>query len=101
MDNGHEFELDDKGFMKEPERWTEEIAGKLAVLQNIMQLTDDHWKVINYIRQYYLEYGIAPPVKMVSKKTGYESRLILELFPTGAAQGACKIAGLSEPTGCV
>ncbi len=101
MDSEHEFELDDKGFMKEPERWTEEIAGKLAALQNMTQMTDDHWKIVNYIRGYFLEYGIAPPVKMVIRKTGYDAHSISELFPAGAAQGACKIAGLSEPTGCV
>lgn len=95
------LELDEKGFLKEPHKWTIQVAESLAVIQGIDKLTDDHLKVINYIREYFLEFGIAPMVKKVCKKTGLDLKYILELFPAGLAHGACRIAGLPEPTGCI
>jgi tRNA 2-thiouridine synthesizing protein E len=62
---------------------------------------EDHWKLVNYLRDYYLKYEIAPPVRMLVKQTGLDLKKIYELFPGGPAKGACKIAGLPKPTGCV
>lgn len=95
------LELDENEFLKEPDKWTLKVAEALAKLENIEQLTEDHWKVINYIREYFLEFGIAPMVKKLCRKTGFNSTYIYELFPSGPARGACKIAGLPEPTGCI
>jgi len=69
--------------------------------EEIEKLTDEHWAVINYIRQYYLENNIAPMVRKVCKNTGLSLKKIFELFPSGPAKGACKIAGLPKPDGCV
>ncbi len=69
--------------------------------EEIEKLTDEHWAVINYIRQYYLENNIAPMVRKLCKNTGLSLKKIFELFPSGPAKGACKIAGLPKPDGCV
>ena len=53
------------------------------------------------LRGYYLEFGVAPMIRKVVKETGFQLKHIYELFPTGPAKGACKLAGLPKPTGCV
>lgn len=98
---GKVIELDEDGFIQEPELWDEELAKELAKTEEIEELTEDHWKIVNYLRNYYLEYGIAPMVRKLCKDTGYDLKTIYELFPSGPAKGACKIAGLPKPTGCV
>lgn len=95
------LEIDEDGFIQEPERWSQDVAVALAKTEGVEDLTDDHWKVVNYLREYYLEYGIAPMIRKLCKSTGFKLNQIYELFPSGPAKGACKVAGLPKPTGCV
>ncbi len=95
------LEVDEDGFIQEPELWNEEVAKALATTENVDNLTEDHWKVVNYLREYYLEFGIAPMIRKLCKQTGFSLKEIYELFPSGPAKGACKVAGLPKPTGCV
>lgn len=99
--NGIDVPVDEDGFIQEPERWNEQLALALAGTDGVPSLTDSHWKVINYIRAYYKEFDIAPMVRKLCKETGFSLREIYELFPSGPAKGACKVAGLPKPTGCV
>lgn len=100
--NGKKYEVDEDGFLQELDKWTEDFAQGYANLEGIEgQLTEDHWKLINYIRDYYAKFGIAPMVRKITKDTGYNLKRIYELFPSGPAKGTCKLAGLSKPTGCV
>jgi TusE/DsrC/DsvC family sulfur relay protein len=99
--DGIEVDVDEDGFIQEPEKWSEELAEAIAQTEEVEDLTDDHWKVINYLRQYYQEFGIAPMIRKLCKETGFQLKYIYELFPSGPAKGACKIAGLPKPTGCV
>lgn len=96
-----EVKVDDDGFMQEPEKWTKEIAECLAKQDGIETLTENHWKVINYLRDYYTKYKIAPPIRQLVKETGFKLKEIYDLFPAGPAKGACKYAGLPKPTGCI
>ena len=98
---GEMFEVDEDGFIQDPDRWNEQVAGALAEGEGISELTDEHWKVINYLRDYYLKFGIAPMIRRLCKETGFKLKKIYELFPSGPAKGACKLAGLPKPTGCV
>ncbi len=98
---GKQFEVDEDGFMLDVAQWTPEVAIGLAKSEGIDALTDDHWKVINYLRGYYQKFNVAPPVRMVCKETGFSLKRIYELFSTGPAKGACKLAGLPKPTGCI
>lgn len=95
------YDVDEDGFLQEPELWNENVARDFAKSEAVEELTDGHWKVINYIRNYYLQFGIAPMVRKVCKETGYKLADIYKLFPSGPAKGACKLAGLPKPTGCV
>jgi tRNA 2-thiouridine synthesizing protein E len=100
--NGQTVELDEDGFMVDPDMWTEDIAKYFAAGEGITgELTDEHWKVIRYVRDYYKQFQIAPMVRKLCKETGCNLKAIYELFPSGPAKGACKLAGLPKPTGCV
>jgi len=98
---GMELEIDEDGFIQEPDKWNNKVAEDLAKTENAYPMGDDHWKVVNYLRNYYLEYEVAPPIRMLTKETGFDLKYIYQLFPTGPAKGACKVAGLPKPTGCV
>ncbi len=95
------IDVDEDGFMQEPELWNEGIAKALATTEAVNDLTEEHWKVVNYLREYYLKFGIAPMIRKLCKETGFPLKRIYELFPSGPAKGACKVAGLAKPTGCV
>lgn len=99
--DGIEVEVDEDGFIQEPDMWSEELAEAIAKTEEVEDLTEDHWKVINYLRDYYQQFGIAPMIRKLCKETGFQLKYIYELFPSGPAKGACKIAGLPKPTGCV
>ena len=93
--------VDEDGFMEEPEQWSEAVGVALATTEGVDEMTEEHWKVVNYLREYYLKFGIAPMIRKLCKETGFPLKKIYELFPSGPAKGACKVAGLAKPTGCV
>jgi TusE/DsrC/DsvC family sulfur relay protein len=98
---GVQLEVDEDGFIQDPQNWSETVAAVLAGDEEVESLTEDHWKVVHYIREYYMKFGIAPMVRKLCRDTGYDLTTIYQLFPSGPAKGACKIAGLPKPTGCV
>ena len=95
------LEIDEDGFIQEPERWNKDVAEALAKTEGVDEMSDEHWKVVNYLCEYYLEFGVAPMIRKLCKSTGFKLKKIYELFPSGPAKGACKVAGLPKPTGCV
>jgi len=99
---GTQIEVGEDGFLVDPSLWDQDLACFLAEREEgIKDLTPDHWQVINYLNRYYQEFGVAPMVRLLCKETGFRLKYIYELFPSGPARGACKIAGLPKPTGCV
>jgi len=96
-----DIEVDEDGFMQEPDQWNEEVAKALATTEGVEELGDDHWKLVNYLRDYYLKFGIAPMIRKLCKDNGFTLKYVYEMFPSGPAKGACKVAGLAKPTGCV
>ena len=99
--NNHILEVDGDGFLKNPEVWDENVAAILAEGDGTGELTEKHWAVIKYIREYYLENNMAPMVRKVCQNSGLRLKELYEIFPLGPAKGACKIAGLPKPDGCV
>jgi tRNA 2-thiouridine synthesizing protein E len=94
--------LDEDGFLQNPEAWTDDVAQWMALhLLGIPHLSEEHWKLIRYLRQYWETYGVCPPIRMVTKMTGISLEHLYELFSDGPAHGACKVAGAPKPTGCV
>ncbi len=97
---GAKYEVDGKGFLQTPERWNESVARAFAALDGVKEMTEDHWKVVNYLRAYYVANGICPMVRRLVKETGLSLKQLWVLFPKGPADSACKWAGAAKPTGC-
>ncbi len=105
--NGNVFETDEEGYLATLSDWSPDIAAAMAN-EDDCDLGDNHWEVINFLRNYYEEYQIAPAVRVLTKAIGKKlgadkgnSKYLYELFPYGPAKQACKYAGLPKPTGCV
>jgi tRNA 2-thiouridine synthesizing protein E len=104
---GKSYEIDDDGYLINWQDWNEDLAGQLAKIEGI-ELTDAHWEVIRFLRNYFLQYQIAPMIKILVKEIGKvmgpekgNTKYLYELYPGGPAKQACKFAGLPKPTGCV
>ena len=104
---GKTFETDEEGYLVNITDWNEDIGAYLAQTENVA-MSEQHWEVVNFLREYYNEYQIAPAVRVLTKAIGKKlgadkgnSKYLYELFPYGPAKQACKIAGLPKPTGCV
>lgn len=97
----HVIKLDDSGFMTSPENWTKETAKLIAKYDGIGELTEQHWQVLNLIRSHWEETERTPMIRTLCNETGLKLKDIYQLFPRGPARGACRIAGLPKPEGCV
>lgn len=105
--NGRSYETDEEGYLANLSEWSEEVADFIAKQENV-EMTTNHWEVVNFLREYYNDFQIAPAVRVLTKAIGKKlgtdkgsSKYLYELFPYGPAKQACKIAGLPKPTGCV
>jgi len=98
---GKVFDVDGDGFLQNPKIWNKEVAQIFANQDGTGELTEQHWKVVNFIREHWQETDMAPMVRKVCQSTGLRLREIYQLFPLGPAKGACRIAGLPKPDGCV
>ena len=105
--NGKRYETDAEGYLTNLNVWSPEVARAMADDEGLA-LSDEHWQVIDFLREYYQEYGIAPSVRVLVKTIGQrlgedkaKSSYLYRLFPEGPAKQACKYAGLPKPTGCV
>jgi len=105
--DGQEIATDEEGYITNLPDWTPELAEVIAKSEEV-EMGEEHWAVVNFLRDYYEEYQIAPAVrvliKSIKKSMGPEvgnNKYMYELFPYGPAKQACKIAGLPKPTGCV
>ena len=101
------LETDEEGYLQNLDDWSQKVAESMAAGDGI-ELTEFHWEVINFLRDYYDEYKIAPAIriltKAMAKKLGRErgnTRYLYKLFPEGPAKQACRYAGLPKPTGCI
>ncbi len=104
---GKSYETDEEGYLANLSDWSHELAEAMARMDGC-DLTENHWEVVNFLREYYEEYQIAPAVRVLTKAIGKRlgkdkgnSKYLYELFPYGPAKQACKYAGLPKPTGCV
>ncbi len=105
--NGKSLETDEEGYLANLNDWEKDVATVMAKEDDI-DLSEDHWEIINFLREYYEEYQIAPAVRVLTKAVGKKlgkdkgnSKYLYELFPYGPGKQACKFAGLPKPTGCV
>ena len=105
---GKNINVDEEYYLTNLADWNEDVAKVLAKRDDNLQLTANHWEIMNFLREYYDEYKISPAVrvmtKAIGKKLGWEkgnTKYLYELFPYGPAKQACRFGGLPKPTGCV
>ncbi|MEG3641169.1 TusE/DsrC/DsvC family sulfur relay protein [Magnetococcus sp. PR-3] len=105
--NGTTYETDEDGYLVDLGQWNEDVANYLAKEEGI-DMTESHWEVVHFLREYYEEYKIAPMIRILTKAIGKKlgkdkgnTKYLYDLYPGGPAKQACKIAGLPKPTGCV
>lgn len=100
--NGVELETGEDDYLLEP-NYDDEVARVIAAAENI-ELGDDHWKVIRYLREQYQEHGHTPNYRNMLKDLAqimpeHDSKSLYDLFPEGPAKQAVRIAGLTKPFG--
>ncbi len=98
---GITVDRNDEGFFTDPDQWTESMVPELASAEGISELTDDHWRVIHFMRAEYAEKGTGPTVRVLGKTSGVSVKELYQLFPKGPAKIAAKIAGIPKPRGCI
>jgi len=99
--------VDEKGYLLDPSVWERSVAEHMAKHDGV-DLTEDHFAVIDIFRDYFRQYEIEPPmralVKLVAERMGEEkgsSRFLYRLFPEGPTIQACRYAGLPRPLSCI
>jgi tRNA 2-thiouridine synthesizing protein E len=92
--------FDDDGFMTDHNAWNKEIGEAIANVLEI-DLTEDHWQVIEFAREEYAKNDDAPSLRRITKTLNITTKALYDMFPGGAAKIAAKIAGLPKPTGCI
>ena len=105
--NNMQIETDSAGYLLNANQWNQNVALAIAAQENL-QLTDAHWEVIYFVRDFYQEYKTSPAIRMLVKamaqKLGEDkgnSRYLQRLFPDGPAKQATKLAGLPKPAKCL
>jgi TusE/DsrC/DsvC family sulfur relay protein len=98
---GSIVDLDREGFFVDPTQWTAAMVPALAAAEGIDELSEDHWRVIRFMRAQYLEKGTGPTVRVLGKTSGVSIKELYQLFPKGPAKIAAKIAGIPKPRGCI
>lgn len=97
---GHEVEVNEEGFLTQPSQWNEELGAALAGLIGI-ELTEDHWKVINFLRSDHEAQGETATLRRVSTQMGLPVKHLFTLFPGKPAKKMSYVSGLPKPKGCV
>lgn len=105
--NGISYDVDKHNYLVNLSDWNENLAVHIASLENIT-MSDEHWEVVRFIRQFYIEFNTSPAVRMLVKAMAKEygpekgnSRYLYTLFPKGPAKQATRIAGLPKPAKCI
>ena len=98
--SGTEVKLNAEGFFEDPSQWTRDMATEMAAADGLT-LSDKHWQVIDFMRREFLEKGTGPTVRVLGKASGVSIKELYQLFPTGPAKTAARLAGIPKPKGCI
>ncbi len=101
--DGRTIAVDDEGYLLDSADWDHALYSMMAESDGIV-LADDHWIAINFLRDFYQEYGIAPELYLMQralcKREGdcrWDRQYLRQLFPLHGARDACRYAGLPKP----
>lgn len=93
--------LNEEGFLTDPNEWTPDIAKVIAEGEGILELTEAHWKIIEFSRERATESGASPTLRQITTGSGISTKELFSLFPKGPAKKVAKISGLGKPEGCI
>jgi tRNA 2-thiouridine synthesizing protein E len=104
---GQPLALDARGYLLDASQWQPALAESMA-RQDAITLTAGHWEVIYFLREYFEQFALAPPMRLLVREIGARfgpdkasSRYLYRLFPDGPARQACRYAGLPKPVSCI
>ncbi|MDJ0657068.1 MAG: TusE/DsrC/DsvC family sulfur relay protein [Xanthomonadales bacterium] len=104
---GRELAFDQAGYLADWDQWDRDVARALAA-EDELELSPAHWEIIEFLRDYYEEFAMAPPIRLLLKAVAArlgqdkgQSRYLYRLFPEGPAKQACRYAGLPKPVSCI
>ena len=98
---GKTVQVNEEGYLTNFEEWNKEIAAAIATEEGIGELTDGHWKVIDFLQKEFKENGVVPSLRKVTKAGGVPTKDLYALYPGGPLKKSSKIAGLLKPASCV
>lgn len=101
--DGKAIETNENGYLLDPQDWNEAVAEHIAGEEEGLELTQEHWDLLHYLRDEYLNNNGHQPNdreinKFCSEKWGRKvsSKEVYDLFPGKPSKQAGKIAGLPE-----
>lgn len=97
---GINVEVDAEGYLTDNNQWNMEIGEAISESLGI-QLSPDHWKLINFAREDFAVKKQSPGLRRISKATGMGMKIIYKLFPKGPGKLIAKIAGVPKPKSCL
>ena len=97
---GHQIDVNEEGFLSDPDDWTEELGAEFARLIGV-EMTEEHWRVVKYLREDYRAQGETPTLRRVSTQTRMPVKQLFTLFPGKPAKKMAYVAGVPKPKGCV
>lgn len=97
---GSQVELNEEGYLTDRSQWNREIAEAIAKEEGI-ELTDEHWKVLDFIASDFEEKQVVPGMRRIKKVGGIQTKDLYRLFPDGPIKKAARIGGFPKPTSCV
>ncbi|MDN7135199.1 TusE/DsrC/DsvC family sulfur relay protein [Pseudidiomarina terrestris] len=105
--NGRQYATDKHEYLANFDEWSPDLAMYIAELEGI-ELTDAHWEVVTFVRDFYQEFDTSPAMRVLVKAIGQRlgkdkanSIYLYRLFPKGPAKQATRIAGLPKPAKCI
>lgn len=98
---GKTVEVNEEGYMINSSEWNKDIAASIALEEGIGELTDGHWKVIDFLQKDFEDKGTIPSIRRLTKAGGVPTKELYALFPGGPLKKSSKIAGLKKPASCV
>jgi TusE/DsrC/DsvC family sulfur relay protein len=99
--SGRPIDVNDEGFLTQYDQWNEDLGKVLAQYAGVDQLTEEHWKVIRFLRADYPARKETATLRRVSTLGGFDMKELFQLFPGKPAKKMAYIAGLPKPKGCV
>ena len=98
---GATVDVNEEGYFTNPDQWTEAMAPILAQEEELSELSEGHWKVINFLRKDFKEKGTMPTIRRVKNAGGIPTKELYDLFPGGPLKKSSKVAGLPKPASCI